>query len=266
MTTPGEKVTTFAARAITIALAGMLSACASSGAKTPRYSDRHLRPMNEDLRAWLDRLNAMPVGTSPATSMNEQTRVAVAPPAPQTQLAPAPSPGAAPTSPATALTPPDVVRPAVAVAAGAPQQHVVASAAPAKKADPSHTPGSGPQPAPPPFSAEGAKKAPEVATADGKLANKPAETIPAPLPPPPKPVWAAENGTSLRYSVSQWAKRAGWTVVWDAEVDYPIAGTLSYEGEFVEAVAGIFRAHSRSTIPLRVDIYPRQKLIHIPKE
>lgn len=222
--------------------------------------------MNEDLRAWLDRLNATPAGTPPAPSLEEQPRVAAEPPAPQTQLAPAPSPGAAPTSTATASTAPEVAKPAVAVAAGAPQQQVVASAAPAKKADPSHTPGSGSQPAPPPFSADDAKKVQAAATADGKPANTPAETIPAPLPPPPKPVWAAENGTSLRYSVSQWAKRAGWTVVWDAEVDYPIVGTLSYEGDFVEAVAGIFRAHSRSTIPLRVDIYPRQKLIHIPKE
>ncbi|MGZ1522218.1 toxin co-regulated pilus biosynthesis Q family protein [Xanthomonas citri] len=83
---------------------------------------------------------------------------------------------------------------------------------------------------------------------------------------PAKKTWVAENGTSLRYSVSEWSKRAGWTVVWDAEVDYPIVGTLNYEGDFVEAVSSIFRAHSRSTIPLRVDIYPRQKLIHIPKE
>ncbi|MBB3923918.1 toxin co-regulated pilus biosynthesis Q family protein [Xanthomonas arboricola] len=83
---------------------------------------------------------------------------------------------------------------------------------------------------------------------------------------PSKKTWVAENGTSLRYSVTEWSKRAGWTVVWDAEVDYPIAGTLTYEGDFVDAVAGIFRAHSRSAIPLRVDIYPRQKLIHIPKE
>lgn len=84
----------------------------------------------------------------------------------------------------------------------------------------------------------------------------------APLP-PPQPSWTAGNGTTLRGSVEEWSAKAQWTVVWDAGVDYPITGSLKYEGTYLDAIRGIFLAHSKAERPLRADLYTSQKLIHI---
>ncbi|MGX9960641.1 toxin co-regulated pilus biosynthesis Q family protein [Xanthomonas euvesicatoria] len=82
-----------------------------------------------------------------------------------------------------------------------------------------------------------------------------------------KRAWVAGDGTSLRNSVQAWADQAGWRVEWNAPgIDYQIVGTLAYEGDFVHAVTEIFRAHWHADVPLRVDVYPRQKLINVFKE
>ena len=93
-----------------------------------------------------------------------------------------------------------------------------------------------------------------------------AYTPPAPRapPPPPTPVWTADAGSTLRGTLTEWAKAAGWAEPrWDAQVDYPIAGTMRFEGEFLDAVREIFAAHSSTQRPLQADVYVRQNLIHV---
>jgi hypothetical protein len=50
---------------------------------------------------------------------------------------------------------------------------------------------------------------------------------------------------------------------WDAEIDYQVPGTLSFEGDFLDAVRGLFKAYARAKRPLLVDAYPNQKIIHV---
>lgn len=81
--------------------------------------------------------------------------------------------------------------------------------------------------------------------------------------PAPKPEWIAEHGTTLRAAVEEWSSKAGWTVIWDASIDYPIVGTLRYRGEYLDAVRGIFLAHAHAARPLQADAYVGQKLVHV---
>lgn len=104
---------------------------------------------------------------------------------------------------------------------------------------------------------------PAVVSAPVKPAPLP-KTAPAVVASAAKPTWKAVGGSdTLRSAVEQWAKRAGWTVIWDAGIDYPIVGSLKYEGTYLDAVRGIFLAHAGAERPLRADAYTRQQLIHI---
>ena len=80
---------------------------------------------------------------------------------------------------------------------------------------------------------------------------------------PLQPTWTAANGSSLRSAVESWADDAGWTVVWDAQVDYSVTGTLTYRGDFLDATRQIFRAYASADKPLNPAAYPRQKVLHV---
>lgn len=84
---------------------------------------------------------------------------------------------------------------------------------------------------------------------------------------PGKVFWVAKKGSSLRDSVTEWAQAAGWDVSWvPQDLDYPIIGTLTYEGTFENAVMGIFRAYEGAERPMLVDGNPRQKLIVVTEK
>jgi hypothetical protein len=48
-------------------------------------------------------------------------------------------------------------------------------------------------------------------------------------------VWEAESGRTLRQTLEDWGQRAGWNVVWDTEVEYPVQASARFEGEFIDA-------------------------------
>lgn len=72
---------------------------------------------------------------------------------------------------------------------------------------------------------------------------------PAPVPPaePPPPVvvaemWTAPAGRHLKAVLQDWAGRAGWTVVWQSDHDYPLEATASFSGDFTEAARQLVAA------------------------
>lgn len=84
---------------------------------------------------------------------------------------------------------------------------------------------------------------------------------------PAKVFWVAKKGNSLRDSVTEWAQKAGWDVNWvPQDLDYPIIGTLTYEGTFENAITGIFRAYEGAERPMLVDGNPSQKLIVVTEK
>ena len=79
----------------------------------------------------------------------------------------------------------------------------------------------------------------------------------------PASVWQAAPGQSLRQVTQGWAARAGYEVVWDADFDYPVRATLRMDGDFINAMTGLFNAYAAADRPLSIDIYKEQKLVHV---
>ncbi|NII55590.1 toxin co-regulated pilus biosynthesis Q family protein [Luteibacter sp. SG786] len=79
----------------------------------------------------------------------------------------------------------------------------------------------------------------------------------------PASVWQAVPGQSLRQVAKTWASRAGYEVVWDAGFDYPVRASLRMDGDFINAITGLFDAYAAADRPLSVDIYKEQKLVHV---
>lgn len=89
-----------------------------------------------------------------------------------------------------------------------------------------------------------------------------ASVTPRPVAPPPKPVWTAKVGGTVRSTMDEWAKKEGWTLVWPmADLDYRIAAPLSFDGSLVDATSKLTRLYETAERPLAVDIHPSQKLI-----
>jgi hypothetical protein len=103
------------------------------------------------------------------------------------------------------------------------------------------------------------------ATAAAAPAQPPAvKTEPLPPPAPVLPKWTAGDGQDVQEVLTTWAKRAGWTVVWNAPT-WQVAGNLTYEGEFLDAVRGLMRPYVLQRKLAKPEIYPEhnQNLIYI---
>ncbi|RMT28799.1 hypothetical protein ALP50_02843 [Pseudomonas syringae pv. spinaceae] len=103
-----------------------------------------------------------------------------------------------------------------------------------------------------------------TATASTTVTKSIASVSPAPTKPEPvaKPIaavapqetWKATVGSTLRQSVEEWAKRAGWQVIWVPEdLDYAIEAPLSFTGSFSSAVKQIFPLYDNAKRSFVVD-------------
>jgi type IV pili sensor histidine kinase/response regulator len=76
--------------------------------------------------------------------------------------------------------------------------------------------------------------------------------------------WDAPIGSTLRQSVENWAKRAGWQVVWEPDdLDYPIEAALHFRGTFAEAVAQVFPLYDGARRSFIVDGNSSQRIVHV---
>lgn len=79
----------------------------------------------------------------------------------------------------------------------------------------------------------------------------------------PLPVWEAKDGSTLRATVEQWAKTAGWTVEWvpdDLNYEVPY---LRIEGSLEDAVLKIFSYYQNAERPLLPKGSRQQKFIRV---
>jgi hypothetical protein len=72
---------------------------------------------------------------------------------------------------------------------------------------------------------------------------------PASPPPPPPPQWRGQSGQTLRGVLQAWAGEAGWTLVWQAAFDYPLAAPIELDGDFPAAVAALFKGFAEAKPP-----------------
>ncbi|MDU8358495.1 TcpQ domain-containing protein [Pseudomonas syringae group sp. J309-1] len=112
---------------------------------------------------------------------------------------------------------------------------------------------------PTPVSAAPVKATPQTVVTKGvaSISQSPAKPEPAAKPVAtvaPQQTWSAPVGSTLRQSVEDWAKRAGWQVIWVPEdLDYPIEAPLSFTGTFSSAVRQIFPLYDNAKRSFVVD-------------
>lgn len=226
----------------------LVAGCASTGAKAP---EQQLRPMNQDLAAWLQRLNAAPAalgtpaGTPTEPSNSSHNRNTNMRSASQNKAMPEPvvvkvKPTASHLQSRAAVQTQRTPAPALTHAAAP-----VASMKPS-----SNDPG------------------PKASTGERALdlARLQPNAKPVAIKPAPPPEWIARADTSLKQTLEQWAKRQGWVVIWDAEVDLPIVTPVRYSGSLQSVVTKLFGAISEGLPGLRADLYNTQKIIHVYSE
>lgn len=81
----------------------------------------------------------------------------------------------------------------------------------------------------------------------------------------PSPPWVAPAGTSVRQALTAWSMRSGWTLIWDARSSGPSLPKIEAKGDFLDALRVLLRASQLpgSPYPLKVEAFPRQKIIHV---
>lgn len=76
---------------------------------------------------------------------------------------------------------------------------------------------------------------------------------------PTTQVWTIKQGETLTEALNNWAKRAGYSVVWNADHTFDIEAAASFDGDFTKAITSLFSAYKDADRPVVVDLYPDQK-------
>ncbi|WP_117144097.1 toxin co-regulated pilus biosynthesis Q family protein [Pseudomonas coronafaciens] len=84
---------------------------------------------------------------------------------------------------------------------------------------------------------------------------------------PPKPAqepWAISPADkTLRRSLSKWAARAGWQLVWDASVDVPVNVEAKFNGDFRTAVKLLFQSLSAADVNLTGQMFAGNRVLRV---
>jgi type IV pili sensor histidine kinase/response regulator len=76
---------------------------------------------------------------------------------------------------------------------------------------------------------------------------------------PAAPAWTIKQGETLTQAINDWATKAGYSVVWNADHTFNIEASASFDGNFIKAVTDLFDAYKNADRPVVVDLYPDQK-------
>lgn len=74
-------------------------------------------------------------------------------------------------------------------------------------------------------------------------------------------MWIAKPGETLRDTIEAWSAREGWTLVWDAPVDYQIVAPFSIASCYSDAIVKVFAAYEKAEKPLLADGHVNQKTL-----
>lgn len=73
------------------------------------------------------------------------------------------------------------------------------------------------------------------------------------------PSWTIRQGETLTQALNNWAGKAGYSVVWNADHTFNIEASASFDGSFIKAVTNLFDAYKDADRAVVVDLYPDQK-------
>jgi hypothetical protein len=68
---------------------------------------------------------------------------------------------------------------------------------------------------------------------------------------------------TLNTTLARWSASAGWQLVWDLEVDYPIETRAVLEGTFEEAVAAVTQSLATASVPVQATFYAGNRVLRI---
>ena len=140
---------------------------------------------------------------------------------------------------------------------------------------PAASPQSGPSSAPatpmtltPPGSAQAApaKNLPATATPATAIPapGTPASVKSAPIAAAPvvtAEIWRAQTGKSLRSTLTEWASRSNWSVVWNTDNDFVLRSSAEFEGPFTQASGALLEAFATATPPVFAEFYNLNRTI-----
>lgn len=67
----------------------------------------------------------------------------------------------------------------------------------------------------------------------------------------------------LRTTFERWAQQAGWQLVWDLKVDYPINASASLESTFEQAVQAVTKSLQQSQVAPKATFYRGNRVLRI---
>lgn len=73
--------------------------------------------------------------------------------------------------------------------------------------------------------------------------------------------WEVNEGGTLNDLVARWGSRAGWRVVWETNLDYPMQAPFTLYGDFLTAIEQLFDAYKAAPRSFGVKAYPNQVLV-----
>lgn len=75
--------------------------------------------------------------------------------------------------------------------------------------------------------------------------------------------WEAKTDTSLSSTLSGWAQRAGWTLVWESDTDFRLSASAAIAGDFPAAAGQLLSAFSRTTPHLKAVFYRGNRVLRV---
>lgn len=73
----------------------------------------------------------------------------------------------------------------------------------------------------------------------------------------------APGDKTLNATFTRWSASAGWQLIWDLDVDYPIETRAVLQGTFEEAVAAVAESLSRASVPIQATFYAGNRVLRI---
>jgi hypothetical protein len=80
----------------------------------------------------------------------------------------------------------------------------------------------------------------------------------------PTPTWTVDaDDRTLKNAMQRWARDAGWQLVWELKVDYPLNAHGEFSGTFEEAVEGVARSLERTDTPMKAIFYRGNHVLRV---
>ncbi len=79
--------------------------------------------------------------------------------------------------------------------------------------------------------------------------------------PPPAPTWTLQQGTLIGKVLDAWAKKAGWTVVWQLTQDWSVPSSTTLSGDFKAVVTKVVTALAKEGVDIHAVFHSNNTVV-----